>query len=186
VDATRQADYENCLYACRFCNRSRSASPIHGQGGRLLDPATDIWAQHFTVAGDRLLPVPEDPDARYTHSAYELDDPRKMVRRKSRWDLITDRQKLLGQLGEEIAALLRLAEPLRHRDLDRFKPVLQEIQGLRKDRRRALLDLARYAAVPSDAPLECRCEDRQNHSLPHELDRQTFEIPDSDFRGPIG
>lgn len=178
-DSAKANDYHNCLYACRFCNRSRFAKPAWLEGIRLLDPTSDAWSEHFLASGDNLLPVRGDAEAEYTHRAYEIDDPRKIVRRQVRRELLTDRLRLLSRLGSEIAELLRLADPLRYRDIRRFGEILKQIRALRADARRAWGDLRRYLAVPVDAPRTCRCPVPREHSLPEELDRQTVEFPDS-------
>lgn len=177
-DVSKENDYGNCLYACRFCNRSRSAKPAWRQGTRLLDPTRDAWSEHFWMSGDNLLPVQGNAEAEYTHEAYEIDDPRKVARRRARRELLTDRLRLL-RLESEIAKLLRLAGPLRQHDVRRFGEVVQQIRVIRTDARRALGDLKRYSAIPVDAPQTCRCPLPREHSLPEELDRQTVEVPGS-------
>ncbi len=177
-DASLQGEYANCLYACRFCNRSRSARPTRQGEARLLDPTRDAWGEHFAAAADRLQAVAGDGDADYTHAAYELDDPRKVARRRARRELIADRLGLLARLESEITELLRLADLLRRRDLRRFAAVLEQIRAIRADGRRALGDLYRYAAVPRDAPRTCRCAEPRDHTLPGELDRQMLELPE--------
>jgi hypothetical protein len=177
-DASREDEYTNCLYACRFCNRSRSAKPTRRPGVRLLDPAADAWSEHFAAREDRLKPVEGNPDAAYTHRAYELDDPRKVARRRARRELLTDRLCLLASLESDLAEVLGLAGSLLRRDLETFRAVVQEIRALRANGRRALADLRRYAAVPTDAPLACRCPPPGDYSLPAELESQTLDVPD--------
>lgn len=178
TDASRENDYDNCLYACRFCNRSRSARSVRRGGTRLLDPTSVAWGEHFTATGDHLRANEEDADAQYTHLAYELDDPRKIGRRRVRRKLVGDRLRVLARLESDIVELLRLAGVARQRDVGRFRQILEEIRGLRNDAHRALEDLKRYAAVPQDAPQTCRCAPPHNLSLPEELERQTIEVPD--------
>lgn len=176
---SRAGDYFNCLYACRLCNRSRSTKPDSGDGVRLLDPTRDAWVNHFFVAGDRLQPADGDADAEYTHRCYEIDDERKVERRQARRELLADRLPLVGVLHTELVALLRLADRLRRRDSRAFATVLQRISTIRSDARRALEDVARYAAVPRDAPATCRCVDASEHTLPSCFERQLREVPDS-------
>lgn len=181
ADSARENDYLNCLYACRFCNRSRSAQPLIKSGARLLDPTRAAWARHFLASMDRLLAASGDADAAYTHRAYELDDPRKIARRRARRELLTDRLRLLVGLDSEIGELLRLADFLRRHDLQRFGQTLRQIRSIEADARRALEDVKRFAAIPTDAPQLCRCRGAINDSIPEELDRQMIEIPtDSD------
>ncbi len=177
-DTSAENDYGNCLYACRFCNRSRSTKPVRQGDVRLLDPTRVAWSEHFTAAGARLRPFEEDADADYTHAAYQLDDPRKVERRRVRNELVRDRLRLLARLGDEITELLRLADAARRRHPRRFSTILKEIRVLQHDTRRALKDLEKYAAVPGDAPRRCRCHASRALSLPDELERQTIDIPD--------
>jgi 5-methylcytosine-specific restriction endonuclease McrA len=184
VDVGRKNDYDNCLYACRFCNRSRSAKALLQRGGRLLDPTRDSWSRHFLAAHDRLLPSEGDAAASYTHQTYDLDDPRKTARRRARRELLSDRLLLLKRLEDESAKLLQLADFLRRQDLQRFGRFLQQLKSIRTDARRALGDLTRYAAIPADAPRFCRCRTSGNESLPVELDRQMIEVPDAVLAKP--
>jgi len=179
ADPAQESDYANCLYACRFCNRSRSVSPLWASGARLLDPSRDPWGDHFEAVVDHLRPIAGDLDADYTHRAYDLDDPRKVARRQARRQLVNDRLALLSDLGSELVCLLDLAEGLRLRDFQKFARVLQEIQQIRSAALRALDDLKRYLVIPADAPARCRCQGRVLLSLPEELERQTIEVPDS-------
>jgi hypothetical protein len=178
ADPSRTGDYLNCIYACRLCNQSRSAAPHLSEGIRLLDPTRDAWARHFRTVGDLLQPAPSDPAAVYTHACYELDDQRKVERRQARRELLTDRLPLLAVLEVELAESLRLADRLRQRDLRRFAEVLQRISTIRADVRRSLRDVARYLAIPRDAPSACRCGDASHHSLPNAFERQLHEVPD--------
>ena len=176
TDPEHQDEYENCLYACRFCNRSRSATPLWGDGVRLLDPTCVAWGDHFAAAGEFLAPAPGDADATYTHRTYELDDPRKVVRRRLRREVVTDRLALLQFLGGEIEALLNLAAVLRERNAEAFGEALWEIRQLWHEARRALKDLGRFPAIPSDAPEACRCPEPPPFRLPPALEAQTLEI----------
>ncbi len=176
-DPSLENDYSNCLYACRFCNRSRSAKRRVSKGIRLLDPTRNAWADHFIAAQDHhLRPFDGDADAEYTYRAYELDDSRKVERRRTRWELVNDRLRLVDRLDSEIGELLRLADPLRRRNLQRFREVLEEVRVLRADMRRALRDLMRYAAIPSDHPSSCRCSATDIRSIPAELEHQMIEM----------
>jgi hypothetical protein len=177
-DPARANDYANCLYACRFCNTSRDAKPSQEGGARLLDPSLDAWGDHFVAAGDRLVPIPGDEDAAYTHRAYEIDDPRKVVRRALRRELITDRL-LLVEGQADILELLRLLDLVRRTDLPSFALYLERLAALRSETFRALGDLERYAAIPADAPGRCHCSaPGGTYSLPEELERQLIEVPD--------
>lgn len=178
TDPSLAAEYENCVYACRWCNRSRSAHPTEHEGVRLLDPTRVAWGDHFVARTDTLVPADGDPDARATHRAYSLDDPRKVGRRRVRRELVSDRLRLIVRQGAEFTELLQLADTLWRRDPGRFGRVMREIRRLRHDAGRALEDLRRYEAVPGDAPRTCRCPPFEL-SLPEYLDRQLVEVPDA-------
>ncbi len=185
VDPSLANVYQNCVYACRWCNRSRSARPAEYRGAQLLDPTRDVWGDRFVATADKLLPAEGDVDAQATHLAYGLDDPRKIGRRRARRELVTDRLYLLARQGVEFTELLRHADLLRQRDPARFAEILREIRRLRADARRALGDLRRYEAVPVDAPRSCRCPQPLGFSLPESLDRQLVEVPHPALpRGP--
>lgn len=176
-DPTLENDYENCLYACRLCNRSRSARPSELPEAHLLDPTRNSWSEHFVLADDLLLPAaPSDMDAAYTHRTYQLDDPRKVIRRRMRRELIEDRLQILGLLAE-LPELMSLADAVRRTDLRRFGEILREMQRIRDDSRRALKDLERYPAIPADAPETCRCGEDAGRRLPDYLEEQLLAIP---------
>lgn len=178
ADPSSESAYENCFYACRLCNRARSFLPISTAEARLLDPTSDRWGTHFNLAGDQLSPAEGDPDAAYTHRAYQLDDPRKVIRRRARRTWIETQLQHLNDLTGEIAKLLPLADSALRRDLDEFAEVLLTIRAVRADVRRALGALAIYRAIPADAPSDCRCSPPQDYSLPEWLELQTFTLPD--------
>ncbi len=174
LDPSQQGDYGNCIYACRFCNRARSDRLLESRGRRLLDPTRGAWGMHFEVHEDSLEPVSGDADAIYTHEGYDLDDPRKIERRRARRLFLTDRIRLLDELDGEIDKLMRLAERLPKEEVGLFGEVVQMGKMLRIQRSRALADLGRYAAIPPDAPTVCRCGTTERHALPVELERQSW------------
>lgn len=178
----RATEYGNCLYACRLCNRARSTLPVQMGERRLLDPTHDSWARHFELAADRLEPAAGDDDAEYTHRTYDLDDPRKVERRRIRRLLVTDRLRLLRRFPAEITALLRLADGLRTTDLPNFRHAILALKSLRQQALKALSDLSRFPAVPADAPRACRCPGEPDLSLPEWLASQVL---DSDLELPL-
>ncbi len=172
-------DFENCFFACRLCNRARGTKPREHQGARLLDPTHKAWVDHFELVEDRLRPVPGDIDAEYTRFAYDLDDPEKVSRRRARRELLTDRLLLLARIGEELSALLDLAERLRSLGSPSFKSAWKEIVSLRLQAHRALQVLRLYRAIPDDAPRACRCDPQPELSLPDVLGRQVVDIDET-------
>ncbi len=169
--------YANCLLACRFCNQARGALGVRTGRKRLLDPTRDSWSDHFERFGDRLRPRVAGGNAEHTHATYDLDDPRKVVRRRLRRELISDRLDLLAGIGLELDRLLRLAEKLRKRNPAAFFAALREVARIRSDALRALEDLRLFAAIPSDKPSSCRCASAKHHRLPTALSEQTIPMP---------
>lgn len=159
-------DYENCFYSCRLCNRDRSFAPIvDGQGRRLLNPCSDAWAEHFELVGDELRPLPGDADAGYTHAAYNLDDPRKVMMRRSRREVLTACLALFREGYPKIQALIESADP----------KGVSAARELRECVKLAAKQLERHIAIPKDAG-DCRCERRSDPSLPKELETQTIVV----------
>lgn len=174
----RADDYNNLIYACRFCNTARSDRPNRYGDRALLDPTAVAWGQRFRAQKDRLEPQPNDRDAAYTAEVYDLNEPRKVRRRRLRRSLLEDRLELLAEMGTEIEALSRLASArLEARDLQAFEMILKEIQSLRVQARRALGDLLLFPAIPADRPTSCRCPaDRQQHEAPAWFAAQTLSL----------
>ena len=54
-----RSEWENLAFACAFCNRRKGSdvgtvSPATGHFLRLFNPRTDIWSEHFRLAGARI------------------------------------------------------------------------------------------------------------------------------------
>lgn len=98
--------YANLLYVCRLCNQSRSDTDIFsGNGQRLLDPTRDIWAHHFRVSGDKLVPL--DADADYTDEVYGMNEPRRRKLRCIRRERVKIWDELLAS-GTSATNLMKL------------------------------------------------------------------------------
>ena len=170
----RTNDYGNCFYACRFCNGARSSSPTADPAGRkLLNPCDEAWGTHFAYDEDRLLPRERDVDAAYTEEIYDFNDPRRVAIRRWRRERLEEHLRVLREGPPLIRALLDACaevEPARGEQL------LRGAQAIRDDVQRALRDLQRFAAIPQDADLTCRCGREGHHALPQYLVDQTFEI----------
>lgn len=110
VNEQKVNDYTNLAYACRFCNRARSVAPRVAQGCRLLDPTKDAWASYFQIKGDLLVPQTDDADASYTCEVYDLNDDRKVVRRASRYELLSSYIELVKEGPAFLKELTDLAE----------------------------------------------------------------------------
>jgi|SRR6185295_3826462 len=172
ADPSRKNEYSNCFYACRLCNGARVSRPQSSAGRSLLDPTQTAWEAHFRRSGDRLVPEEGDADAAYTHEVYDLDDPRKIEMRRLRRELITDRLELLARCPDELEWLLAQVDVTRP---GRAREALELARRLRRAAIGALEELARFAAVPPDAPGSCRCGRFDHLSLPLELEIQSLE-----------
>ncbi len=160
-----ETDYLNCYYACRFCNGARGPRPLVDPSGRsLLDPCAHAWSENFIRREHHLLAVPDNRDAEYTHETYDLDEPRKVVRREQREMTLRRARRAV----EEIPAIL---EQLMAATPDRLRDAMRISMELREHLRRAKQDLARFEAIPSDAPSTCRCDERSACTLPPHMTR---------------
>lgn len=170
VDPEGVNDYQNCFYICRLCNGARRDLPTSGPVGRLLNPCSDDWGGHFTAAGDRLQPRPGDGDALYTYEAYDLDDARKVRMRKVRRETIEECLWTIRVGRRQITALLT------HFNKTGDFVSLEAAEELWRNLLLAIRELARFRAVPKDAPASCRCSGGQHDMLPSWLDEQTAEV----------
>ncbi len=168
-------DYQNCFYACRYCNGARSTTPsTDGQGRKLLNPCAHRWTEHFSVSDDdRLLPRPGDADAEYTSEAYDLNEARKLEMRRSRRERVEESLALLNRGPDLLDALIaRSASQPGIRSVE----ILAAAENLRRSMLNAERELMRHAAIPADADSRCRCGHQVHHSLPAVLDHQMLEI----------
>jgi 5-methylcytosine-specific restriction endonuclease McrA len=161
--------YDNCAYACRFCNNARGIErSVHPSGARLLHPWRDAWGAHFRLHEDRLEPLQagdDGRDARYTLKVYRLNDSRKVEMRCHRRIWL---QTYLDMLELDLKGLRRIAAQSssdEERTLDRDR-----IRKLQEWRKLAGEELSRRTAIPLDAPTSCRCEGREHHCLPLETE----------------
>ena len=165
--------YANCFYACRFCNGSRSTRAAENGDAHLLDPCAATWASHFQLTNFELRPGDGDASAAYTHSVYDMDDPRKVQMRRDRFEAIEGALHLVSQVPALEAELLKLATGLGPSDA---KTLVDAAQELRRQLRCAFDDLARYAPVPRDADRPCSCSILE-HALPQFLSDQCRTAP---------
>jgi hypothetical protein len=169
-------EYENCFYACRFCNGSRSDAPVVDRDGRrLLDPCADAWADHFTVTADnRLSPADADRNALYTEAIYDLNEPRKTRLRRCRRERIEEWSGLLAEGPRHVTELL--ARSAQASSTAESGELLAAAEILRDCILRASRDFVRYASIPQDFDAFCRCQSTDNHSLPSWLGDQSLDL----------
>jgi hypothetical protein len=169
-------EYENCFYACLFCNRSRGAAPpVDAAGRSLINPCGQAWAERFRPSDDgRLLPREADPDAAYTEEAYDLNDPRKVRRRNLRRERLEEWLTLLREGPLHIRSLVGLSESAG--SLEEARTLLDSASTLRSGILRAWIEIQRYAAIPADADAVCACGREDHHVLAGWLAAQTQEL----------
>lgn len=168
--------YDNLIYICRLCNGARSDTPvIDDDGSRLLDPTKDIWASHFRLENDEVVPIEGDPHAAYTADVYAINEERKVRLRRVRRERTGSIGVLIRSVEEELAALMQAASrgsATRERGgteaLVRCRGRLDNLYRLR------LSVVAEW--VPEDAPKDCRCGQAHARSLPPPYLRQAIEI----------
>lgn len=163
------AEYENCAYACRFCNSARGTFPtVHPSGARLLHPWRDAWGAHFRLHEYRLAPVHQGHggrDARYTADVYQVNDETRIKLREKRHQFLLDRMRFFVRNVDELEELAeRQSSPE-----DRLRLLLLA-RELATARQTALIELGERKATPADAPTHCRCGSQENHQLPPEIE----------------
>lgn len=174
-DPSRAREYENLLYACRWCNRSRSNSGIEAAAGRLLAPTEVAWADHFRWDADEIEAI-SGVDGERTCRVYDLNDRRKVRARSHRRRVVSDRVDLLRGGPDRIRRLVDLAS--RQRNPGDAKLLLAEAHRLRRGLHDALRDLSLFRAIPVDADERCRCGTDSDHSLPSHVAEQVTRLPD--------
>ncbi len=170
-DATRINEYINCFYVCLFCNQARRTmvNVAPAAGARLLNPCADVWADHFVVEDDHIEVRDSSVDAAYTHGAYDLNDPRKVKRRRDRREAIEECLELIEQGSSYVAQLLEKATVTQNPSLvDQAKRIGEALH-------RVWRDLEAYAVVPLDAPVACACG-AECDAIPELLEEQTIEM----------
>lgn len=166
VNPGRAADYGNCLYACRFCNGSRSNKPTVdlATGTSLLDPTVDAWANHFVFDGSNLMPIAlVDARAVRTHIAYDLGDARKAKCRANRLRRMEHLEKAKREAAELVPALTTQA--LKTTDTQEKTSLLNAAAALRVAYDQAKAEVERYEMPPKDRPTSCRCGGKRDLPL---------------------
>lgn len=176
LDAEKVNEYENCFYTCLFCNRSRAvAPPVDEAGRKLINPCSHVWAERFFSTGDdHLLPDTTDPDAVYTAEAYDLNDPRKVERRRLRRERLAEWLGVLREGPFHVQSLIALSETVP--SLTDAAVLLETAASLRSRILQASTEVQRYAAIPMDYDEICLCGRETHHGLPEWLATQTQEL----------
>ncbi len=179
TEPSKKNRYSNCLYACTRCNTARATRPtVNATGKRLLNPAKVAWSEHFSLnEKSEIHPRKRNADARYTHDVYDLNEPKKVARRRHRKEFYNDRLPLFSETSKKIRRLFDKAVKYQDRDPELFDIVIEAIGDYRDRLKTARLELSSYPAIPPDAPSECRCSNAEHHSLPPGLARQMIDLP---------
>jgi hypothetical protein len=150
-------------------------------GARLLDPTVDAWGSYFVLTEGSLRPRTPNPDAEYTHRAYDFDDERKVAMRRHRSSAIRYWAQLVFNGPARLERLNVVAETL-SQSMD--EQMRQHVPGILADAleltdtiARAFAELQLYAAIPENAPRACRCGTTANHSVPESLIDGLLELP---------
>lgn len=164
-------DYDNCVYACRFCNQARGTKPrMDALQRRLLNPCHTAWEQHFDLFEDEILLRKDDGDTVYTLDTYDLNDPRKVRMRRKRRTVLSERLDVMTH-----------ARPLHDRLIQRAKDtgdatLVDEAELAYKQFLQSSYDLLRFLPIPDDAKPSCTCKPPQHHTLPEVLQEQILQV----------
>lgn len=162
-------DYANCFYSCLFCNQSRSDRPEIEHERRLLDPCTVPWADHFDLV--EFVLQPKDPSAEYTASSYDLNEPRRLQVRRSRYEAVTESLHVIKRGPALVKDLLALAAlvPWSER-----ASLLEAAANLRHAIGSATRQLIRLQPIPLGAGRLCACDAELD--LPPFLREQVLDV----------
>ena len=177
-DAGRSPDtnlYDNCFYACKYCNLSRGRRPLQSKSGaQLLNPCTVQWSDRFSLQSNHLVPAVSDADAAYTLEVYDLNAPNKVRRRRHRRRAILDAVCAYRRFPGDIDRFLRLAAMVK--DSTDRRELLKHIRILRIRWKDAIRQLARFRAEPKDRNAACRCSIEGACNLPLFLNEQCWTL----------
>lgn len=176
-DPSKANVYKNCLWACCYCNRARSAKPLCDEkGNRLLDPTSSSWAEHFDALDDKL--VSKTGAGEYTGISYDLNDELKVRMRGVRREQIEELRKQVREYSAEAKRCDELAQRLaaseKPRDRDDAEFLLKLAAKREKEIQKARTVLERYCGVPLHGPTVCRC--KCDLKLPPQLTEQLIEV----------
>jgi hypothetical protein len=144
-------------------------------GRKLINPCSHVWAERFFSTGDdHLLPDTADPDAVYTAETYDLNDLRKVERRRLRRERLAEWLGVLREGPLHVRSLIALSETVP--SLTDAAALLETAASLRNRILRASVEIRRYAAAPVDSAEACLCRREDHHGLPEWLATQTQDL----------
>lgn len=169
-DEAGRNDYGNCFYACGMCNMSKGIANAVASTRRLLNPCTDVWAEHFESVRDEVQPRSDsDGDAAYTEQTYRLNDPRKKRMRRMR-------RLTINQCIEFLVDSRHIERALLQQVRDGGQPMVAQAWRCSRLRRKAKSDLRKFAPLPHDRDRTCRCGHTAHHRLPAVVADQLLDI----------
>lgn len=176
ADEGLKNEYTNLAYSCKYCNRSRGASPRTRGKERLLNPVSDIWSEHFAMERDDSL-TPLTPHAGYTADEYRINSSDKVAMRTQRRLRIEKWRAYIRNTRPKLPKLQALLKTM----LDKHEhgkalEVIETISDLREGLCCIEEILSDFRAIPQDAPGDCRCEVSPPLSLPEQLEEQCWDL----------
>lgn len=150
-------EYDNCYWVCARCNETRGKKPlVNESGSRLLNPITDVWADHFVRTGHELCPNAGDLDANILKKL--------MV---SIWNTAWDAKWRSSVMARAFRDINRLLDEIRTGDNEftlasteqERETLLRKRGSLAKDFAEDLEKVRHYTGIPQGAPGNFpRCE----------------------------
>lgn len=168
VHTKKRNEYENCHYACMYCNGARGISNF----SELLDPCADHWGNHFVVRecldlhwdDGEIHPrvvleewlEAETPRGFLTELTYDINSERK---RFARWERRAMREHLSRVTAKHSTSLNKLAQAeLERAPAERLAELKQNVAEHEADRRDLeILVRIRHRTPPADAKKPCFC-----------------------------
>lgn len=142
-----EAEFENCLYCCRFCNIARGSLPVKESKSqrRLLHPRKAGWGENFSLEKCVMKPS-KSRNATYTAECYDLEDPRKTRLRRARKESIAECRRVLEK-GPELLTQIKKRGRF---DAGLELYLIESVEAAR-------FQLDTYLAIPVDSDENCRC-----------------------------
>jgi hypothetical protein len=165
--------YNNCFYACRFCNVSRGIALNEGAEGKLINPCERAWQDAFVLSEDKIWPCDErDRDAVYTLDTYRLNDVPKVKMRRLRRLAIRRRIADYEETQTFERDLLDLAVAGGGVRAARMAKAISKLRW------NAYMDLWKFRGIPDRHDTSCLCGHTRHHNLPAVLEEQMIDISD--------
>ena len=154
--------YENLLYSCRWCNRTRGIHPNTGPDGQeLLNPCDRAWSSVVEIVDDEMRPASSDASVNYTWQSYGLGDARKTAVRRNRRAYVTQREEVIADctrtMKRAIAKIADLIDASDGESIATMRILLDGVRHAGERRQEAMGNLGRLRGIPKSAPTCCEC-----------------------------